>query len=72
MVTWKLLKGIFELLDAFYEINKKHANTKLMIVGEGHEEQKVRETVSKLNFEDSIIFTGKDISRNHTKLLSNG
>lgn len=52
-------KGIFELLDAFYEINKKHTNTKLMIVGEGHEEQKVRDTVSKLKLEGSIVFTGK-------------
>ena len=52
-------KGIFELLDAFYEINKKHTNTKLMIVGEGHEEQKVRDTVSKLKLEGSIMFTGK-------------
>ena len=52
-------KGIFELLDAFYEINKKHTNTKLMIVGEGHEEQKVRDTVSKLKLEGSTIFTGK-------------
>ncbi len=52
-------KGIFELLDAFYEINTKQKNTKLMIVGEGHEEQKVRDTVSKLNLVNSVIFTGK-------------
>ena len=39
-------KGIFELLEAFNDINKKHENCKLMIIGEGHEEQKVKETVS--------------------------
>ena len=52
-------------------LTKNIQNTKLMIVGEGHEEQKVRNTVSKLKLEGSIIFT-EDISRNHTKLLSDG
>lgn len=52
-------KGIFELLDAFREINSKHENVKLMIIGEGHDEQKVRDTVSNFNLNDYIIFTGK-------------
>ena len=30
-----------------------------MIVGEGHDEQKVRDTVSNFNLKDYVIFTGK-------------
>ncbi len=52
-------KGIFELLDAFHEINLRHKNVKLMIIGEGHEEQKVRNTVSNYNLKDFVILKGK-------------
>ena len=52
-------KGIFELMDAFKKIRINHDNCKLMIVGEGHEEQKVKNVVSKLDLDDYIIFTGK-------------
>lgn len=50
-------KGIFELLNAFKKIIKK--NVKLIIIGEGHSENEVKEIVSKYNLTDKIIFTGK-------------
>ena len=52
-------KGIFELLDAFYEINKKNQNVKLVIIGEGHSEMEVKEIVNKYNLKENITFTGK-------------
>jgi glycosyltransferase involved in cell wall biosynthesis len=52
-------KGIFELLDAFKKIRINHHNCKLMIVGEGHEEQKVKNIVSKFDLDEYTIFTGK-------------
>ncbi len=52
-------KGIFELLDAFYEISKKNQNVKIIIIGEGHAEKKIKETVAKYNLSDYITFTGK-------------
>ena len=52
-------KGIFELMDAFKKIRINQDNCKLMIVGEGHEEQKVKNIVSKLDLDNYIIFTGK-------------
>lgn len=52
-------KGIFELLDAFNSIKTKHENCKLMIIGEGHDEQRVKETVSNFELDNSVIFKGK-------------
>ena len=52
-------KGIFELIDAFYEINKKNKNVKLMMVGTGPKKDEIKKKVSKLNLEDFVIFTGK-------------
>jgi N-acetyl-alpha-D-glucosaminyl L-malate synthase BshA len=52
-------KGIYELIDAFCKVKGKINNLKLMIIGEGHEEQKVKEKVSELELDNFIIFTGK-------------
>jgi N-acetyl-alpha-D-glucosaminyl L-malate synthase BshA len=52
-------KGIFELIDAFYEINKKNKNVKLMMVGTGPKKDELKKKVSKSNLEDFLIFTGK-------------
>lgn len=51
-------KGIFELINAFYEINKKKDNINLMIVGEGPKENELKKKVYKLGLEKSVIFTG--------------
>jgi glycosyltransferase involved in cell wall biosynthesis len=52
-------KGIFELLDGFYKINKQNRNSKLMIIGEGHQEKKVRNKVLEYQINEAVIFTGK-------------
>lgn len=51
-------KGIFELIDAFYEINK-NTNTMLMIIGEGPKEDELKKRASQLKLKKSVIFTGK-------------
>jgi len=51
-------KGIFELIDAFYEVNKNKDNIKLMVIGEGPKENELKKKVSKLDLEKSVIFTG--------------
>lgn len=52
-------KGIFELLDGFYQINVQNKNTRLMIIGEGHQETEVRKIVNEYQINESVIFTGK-------------
>ena len=52
-------KGIFELIAAFYEMNKKNKNVKLMMVGTGPKKDELKKKVLKLNLENFLIFTGK-------------
>jgi N-acetyl-alpha-D-glucosaminyl L-malate synthase BshA len=52
-------KGIFELINAFYEINKKSTNFKLMMVGEGPKDDELKRIISQLHLEKYVIFTGK-------------
>ena len=52
-------KGIFELVNAFYEINKRNKNVKLMMVGTGPKKDELKKEVSKLSLNDFVIFTGK-------------
>lgn len=54
-----VFKGIFELIDAFFEVNKENNDLKVMIIGEGPQESKIKDKVSKLKLDTSIIFTGK-------------
>lgn len=51
-------KGIFELVDAFYEVNKENKNAMLMMVGEGPKENELKKKVSNLGLERSVIFMG--------------
>ena len=53
-----IFKGIFELVDAFYEINKENKNVKLMMVGTGPKEGELKNKVSQWNLESYVIFTG--------------
>lgn len=52
------------LIDIFKEINRKIKDSKLMIVGEGNLEIKLKNKVKKEKIENNVIFTGsrKDIN----------
>ena len=47
------------LIEIFKEINKINKNTKLILVGQGPLEEKIKEKVKHLKLEDSVIFLGQ-------------
>ncbi len=47
------------LIDAFALVKKKHPEAKLLIVGTGSVEEKLKEQAAKLNLAEEIIFTGR-------------
>lgn len=51
--------GIDYLIKAFNIVSKKITNVKLLIVGEGTEEEYLKSLSSQLSIEDKIIFIGK-------------
>lgn len=54
-------KGIFDLVNAFKELNKLHRNTKLMLIGgllDSERDQEVQSTIDDWKEEGKIIFTG--------------
>jgi glycosyltransferase involved in cell wall biosynthesis len=53
----KIEKGVFDLIYAFAEVEKKCRNCRLIIAGKGMIEEG-REIVRKLGLEEKIIFTG--------------
>ena len=46
------------LIDIFNEIYKKNSNAKLLLVGDGHKKQEIREKIMRLQMSDSVILTG--------------
>ena len=52
-------KGVHLLVEAFDKINKKVPETKLTIVGDGTERDKLVKKVEKLNLSDKIAFVGR-------------
>ena len=46
------------LLDVFYEFHKKNPTSKLLLVGEGPLEDKIKDKVAKLRLTSSVIFVG--------------
>jgi len=52
-------KGINFLIDAFSEARKQNPNLHLVIVGNGEEEESLREQTSKLELEQYISFAGR-------------
>lgn len=50
-------KGIYEAIDAYALLKKKYSFIQMIIAGDGKEEHKVKEYVTKMNLTD-IIFTG--------------
>lgn len=51
-------KGCEFIVQALPQILKEVPNAKLLIVGEGPEEVRLRKTVKELNIEDSVVFFG--------------
>lgn len=51
-------KGIDRLINSFYRINKKHPNTKLIIIGQGPEQENLFQHARELKIDKSVIFTG--------------
>ena len=54
------------LVYAFKKYHNKNPNTKLLLIGTGPLEEKIRDQVKKLNLEDSVLFLGQ---RNDTNKL---
>ena len=50
--------GIDTLIEAFAKINKKHSNTTLLILGNGPEEQNLKDLVSGLKLSKRVRFLG--------------
>ena len=46
------------LLKVFSEVKKKQQNSRLFLVGQGELEQQIRDQVSALGLEDSVVFLG--------------
>lgn len=46
------------LIDIFFELNKKIDNAKLLLVGQGEDEQKLKQKVKELNLENKVEFLG--------------
>ena len=54
------------LIDVFYEIYKKNKNAKLILIGSGKLEEKIKEKVKNLKLENDVLFLG---SRNDVNNL---
>lgn len=52
-------KRVDYLIDGFKYVVKNKKNVKLLIVGTGPEEKKLKELVTKLNLDNYVIFTGR-------------
>lgn len=46
------------IIDIFNELQKENKNYKLVLVGQGEDENKLKQKVSELKLEESVIFTG--------------
>lgn len=51
-------KNHFFLIDIFYEISKLNADVKLMLIGTGYQEKKIREKINQFNLNNKVIFIG--------------
>ena len=62
-------KNFSLLINSFKEIQNSHKNLKLVILGEGEEENKLKKIVNKLNISDKVLFLG--YQKNVYKFLIN-
>lgn len=46
------------LIDIFHSIKQKQADSKLILIGDGELEQKIKEKVANLNLQDDVLFIG--------------
>jgi glycosyltransferase involved in cell wall biosynthesis len=53
------VKSVDILIKAFNKVLKLKPNTKLIIVGEGEEENNLKKLISRLKISDSVIFMGR-------------
>ncbi|BDZ71827.1 glycosyltransferase [Methanobacterium petrolearium] len=51
-------KGIFELVNAFSQLNAGNKNVKLMVVGVGPKKEDLLKILTKMGIENQVIFTG--------------
>lgn len=51
-------KGFLDLIDVFALVNMKYPNTKLNIIGDGNEHEKIKNKIKKYNLEDKITLHG--------------
>jgi len=51
-------KGIEYLVDGFVEFNKKHKNSKLLLIGKGNSEKELKEKIKKASMQNKIDFLG--------------
>jgi glycogen(starch) synthase len=49
------VKGVVNLIQAMPMILKKYSNTKLLILGEGEDENEIKETISRLGMREKVI-----------------
>ena len=62
-------KNIDLVIEAFYKICTKVSQAKLVIVGKGQEEKKLRQLVQKRKIEDKVTFTGQIEQKQVHKLM---
>lgn len=60
----KKIKNHDFLIDVFFEIHKMNPNSKLIIIGIGEMESKLREKVNRLGIESNVVFLGKRFNVN--------
>ncbi len=46
------------LIDIFYELQKKNPDSVLLLLGEGHLQEQIKDKIKQLKIEDKVIFTG--------------
>lgn len=56
-------KGFWHLIKAFAKVHKKEPNTKLILIGDGEQKEKIVKLIKDLRIENSVILTGfrKDV-----------
>ncbi len=55
---FQLQKNHDFLIDIFKEVSKKQTNSKLVLIGIGNLEEKIKEKVVKLNLQNNVLFLG--------------
>lgn len=64
-------KGVDYLVSAFQSIHRSYPNTELIIVGDGPEEQNLRDLVSTMGLSDCVVFRGRIPNETVAECLTN-